>query len=473
MPTSIVWFRKDLRLGDNPALQAAHQRGAVVPLFIESADEEGEWKPGAASRWWLHQSLAHLDAQLRKHGSRLIVRRGPALDTLREVLREAEADAVFWNRRYEPAVTERDARIKKSLTEQGIAVQSMNGSLLFEPWTVRTKQDRPYQVYTPFWRTVSALPTPPTPNVVADRLSVPTKWPRSDTLESLALEPTIDWAGGMRQHWTPGETGASERLKRFLREGVDTYDTDRDLPATDGTSSLSPHLHHGEISPRQIWHAVLGKYGVERPSDLPSGAEVYLKEIVWREFAYQLLFHFPHTTNEPLREDFARFPWRVDQRALRAWQRGCTGYPFVDAGMRQLWAWGWMHNRVRMVVGSFLVKHLLLPWLDGARWFWDTLVDADLASNTLGWQWSAGCGADAAPYFRIFNPVTQGEKFDPTGDYIRQWVPELRDLSSKWIHRPWEHPAPPRDYPAPIVDHGMARERALQALASLQTAASD
>jgi deoxyribodipyrimidine photo-lyase len=287
-------------------------------------------------------------------------------------------------------------------------------------------------------------------------------------VQSLKLEPTIDWAGSMRQHWTPGEAGASDRLKRFLREGTDSYDTDRDLPATEGTSSLSPHLHHGEISPRPIWHAVLNKYGVERPSDLPSGGEVYLKEIVWREFAYQLLFHFPHTTNQPLREDFARFPWREDDRALRAWQRGRTGYPFVDAGMRQLWALGWMHNRVRMVVASFLVKHLLLPWVAGARWFWDTLVDADLASNTLGWQWSAGCGADAAPYFRIFNPVTQGEKFDPSGEYIRRWVPELRDLSSNFVHRPWEHPAPPKEYPAPIVEHGMARERALEALASLQ-----
>ncbi|MFQ3591899.1 MAG: deoxyribodipyrimidine photo-lyase [Gemmataceae bacterium] len=470
MPTSLVWLRNDLRLDDNPALQAALHRGAVIPVFIWAPEEEGDWPPGAAARWWLHHSLAAFDAQLQTLGSRLILRTGPTLPTLLALLQASSADAVFWNRRYEPAVIERDVVIKKQLSEKGFTVQSFNASLLHEPWQIRTKQDRPYQVYTPYWRAVCAMPAPARPQDTPTRLDGPGKWPASQSLEALELLPRIDWAGEMRHHWTPGEQGANNRLRHFLRHGVDTYNTDRDRPAIDGTSALSPHLHFGEISPRRIWYAILEKFGVSQPTELPSGGEVFLKEIVWREFAYQLLFHFPHTPTQPLRDDYARFPWRSDAQALRAWQRGRTGYPFVDAGMRQLWAIGWMHNRVRMVVASFLVKHLLLPWVDGARWFWDTLVDADLASNTLGWQWSAGCGADAAPYFRIFNPVTQGEKFDPTGQYIRRWVPELRDLPTQFVHRPWEHPSPPKEYPPPLVEHVMARERALQALASLQSA---
>jgi len=472
MPNSLVWFRHDLRLDDNPALQAAAQRGAVVPVFIWAPQEEGEWSPGAASRWWLHHSLERLDADLRSRGSRLILRTGSSLQTLETLLRETQADALFWNRRYEPAVISRDATIKKHLCEKGFKVQSFNASLLHEPWEVQTKQARPYQVYTPYWRAVCERAAPPLPLDAPRQLQAPTAWPHSEPLDKLGLLPSLDWAGQMRQHWRPGAQGAQERLKRFLAQGVDTYDGDRDRPALEGTSSLSPHLHFGEISPRRIWHAVLQKYQVDQPSGLPRGPEVYLKEIVWREFAYQLLYHFPHTPTQPLREEYARFPWRSDAVARRAWQRGQTGYPFVDAGMRQLWALGWMHNRVRMVVASFLVKHLLLPWLDGARWFWDTLVDADLASNTLGWQWSAGCGADAAPYFRIFNPVTQGEKFDPTGDYIRRWVPELRQLPTRFVHRPWDCPAPPEGYPAPLVEHGLARERALQALASLSQGSS-
>jgi deoxyribodipyrimidine photo-lyase len=468
MNITIVWFRHDLRLADNPALTTAAKRGAVVPVYVWAPEEEGDWPPGAASRWWLHQSLGALDADLRRLGSRLIVRTGPTRDTLRELVRTTGATALYWNRRYEPAIIERDKRIKESLKKEGVTVESFNGSLIHEPWEVQTKQGRPYQVYTPYWRSIAALGSPPPPVARPGKIDAPEEWPDSLPLEKLQLEPTIDWAGGLRQHWTPGEQGASQRLKAFLRDAVDTYDSDRDRPDVEGTSSLSPHLHWGEISPRAVWQAVLQKYEVDDVTRLPSGAEVYVKELVWREFAYQLLYHFPHTPTQPLREDYSRFPWRNDAKALRAWQRGKTGYPFVDAGMRQLWATGWMHNRVRMVVASFLVKHLLLPWVEGARWFWDTLVDADLASNTLGWQWSAGCGADAAPYFRIFNPVTQGEKFDPSGEYIRRWVPELRDLPDKFVHKPWEHPTPPKDYPQPIVEHGMARERALEALATLQ-----
>ncbi len=301
----------------------------------------------------------------------------------------------------------------------------------------------------------------------------PARWPKSVPIAELGLEPKIDWASGMRQAWKPGQAGALARLEGFLDRAIVGYRDNRDQPASDGTSALSPYLHFGEISPRTVFHSVRKKVGLP----LPTGAEVFLKEVFWREFAYHLLYHFPATTDQPLRHEFAVFQWREDPKALRAWQKGQTGYPLVDAGMRQLWAAGWMHNRVRMVVASFLVKHLLLPWQAGTRWFWDTLVDADLASNTLGWQWTAGCGADAAPYFRIFNPVSQGEKFDAEADYIRQWVPELSRLPNAWIHKPWQ--APPillaeagvklgGTYPKPIVDHGDARTRALNALTTMR-----
>ncbi|MGL4555597.1 MAG: cryptochrome/photolyase family protein [Gemmataceae bacterium] len=454
--TAVVLFRHDLRLADNPALHAAVERGAVVPLFVWAPDEEGAWPPGAASRWWLHQSLAALDAGLRKVGSRLVLRAGPTLAAVREVARAAGASAVHWNRRYEPAAIERDRAMKAALKAVGLHAESANGSLLFEPWDVETKQGRPFQVFTPLWNAVKDRPLD-APLPAPAQLAAPAAWPTSLDLAALKLEPTIDWAGGMRAHWTPGEAGAARRLTRFL-PAADGYADHRDRPDLDGTSSLSPHLHFGEVSPRALWHAAAGG---------GRGREVYRKEVVWREFAHHLLYHFPHTLERPLREQFERFPWRTDPAGLRAWRRGRTGYPLVDAGMRQLWATGWMHNRVRMVVASFLVKHLLLPWQDGARWFWDTLVDADLANNTLGWQWTAGCGADAAPYFRIFNPVAQGEKFDPDGAYVRRWVPELAGVDAKYVHRPWELPSPPAGYPAPVVDHAEARERALAALAAV------
>lgn len=456
MSATIVLFRHDLRLADNPALEAAHETGPVVPVYIHAPDEEGGWKPGAASRWWLHQSLRSLDTSLRNIGSRLIIRTGPTLAAIRDVVRETAATSVFWNRRYEPAVIERDRLLKSELKKQGLRAESYNASLLFEPWEVETKQGRPYQVYTPFWNAVKDRPKPK-PSPAPHQLTAPRNWPNSFDLAALELEPRIDWAAQMRKQWTPGEKGAVERLKRFTTV-VDDYADGRNRPDYDGTSSLSPHLHLGEISPRAVWHATVGD---------SVGVEIYHKELVWREFAYHLLYHFPHTAEQPLRTDFTRFPWRNDAIALRAWQRGLTGYPMVDAGMRQLWTTGWMHNRVRMVVASFLVKHLLLSWKEGARWFWDTLLDADLASNTLGWQWSAGCGADAAPYFRIFNPVAQGEKFDTNGDYVRRWVPELKNIPNKFIHKPWEYIAELKNYPRPVVDHSAARARALEALATI------
>jgi deoxyribodipyrimidine photo-lyase len=477
--TSLVWFRHDLRLDDNPALRAAiDQGGPIIPVFVWAPEEEGNWAPGSASRWWLHQSIKALMDQLRQVGSRLILRRGPTDQALLSLAQQTNARHLFWNRRYEPAVIARDGQIKTSLERAGLSVESFNAALLFEPGQILTRQQRPYQVFTPFWNACCAADAPPRPVAAPTRLDAPSHWPDSLSLDDLDLEPTIDWTGGIRATWTAGSHGAQQRLDAFLAGPVANYAALRDRPDLAGTSSLSPHLHFGEMSPRSIWHRVMESSGGQ---GLSRGQEVYLKEVVWREFACHLLYHFPETTDRPLRSQFTSFPWVEDTQGLRAWQRGRTGYPLVDAGMRQLWVTGWMHNRVRMVVSSFLVKHLLLPWQAGARWFWDTLVDADLANNTLGWQWIAGCGADAAPYFRIFNPTTQAEQFDPFGDYVRRWVPELGQLPSSVIHKPWT--ASPETlraarvelgtiYPRPIVDHAAARVRALEAFDSLPRSAS-
>ena len=476
-PVTIVWFRHDLRLDDNPALAAAAARGAVVPVFIWEPGEEAPWEPGAASRWWLHGALASLARQMAAAGAPLLIRRGPSLAALRALASEVSATHVAWNRRYEPAVINRDTQIKQSLIADGLQVESFNGSLLFEPQQVATKEGRPYQVFTPFWRSLLARPEPAEPVAAPSRLATLPAAKRaaaaSVALGELDLLPQIDWAGGMRSLWRPGEAEARQRLEQFVSGPIAAYGTARDRPDQTGTSALSPHLHYGEISPRRIWHAVRAGAGGRPAKELAGSAEVYLREIGWREFATHLLFHFPHTPTQPLRADYSRFPWVDDPVGLRAWQRGRTGYPVVDAGMRQLWETGWMHNRVRMIVASFLVKDLRISWQEGARWFWDTLLDADLAANTLGWQWAAGCGADAAPYFRIFNPTSQSKKFDPDGLYIKRYVPELTQLSAADIHepaagRPLELERAGvrigRDYPAPIVDHAEARTRALAAL---------
>ena len=477
-PVSLWWLRLDLRLANNPALCAAIKAGgAVIPLFIWSPEEESPWSPGRASNWWLHQSLAALDAQLRRAGSRLVFRRGPALETLLALGQETGATAVFWNRRYEPALIARDARIKDALRAAGWKAESCNAALLHEPWTVQNKSGRPFQVFTPFWKHCLTLEEPDEPRPAPATLPAPEKWPTSIPLAGLELEPKINWAAGFRTQWTPGEAGAQDHLNKFLTAAWSGYSEQRNRPDLTGTSRLSPHLHFGEISPRQIWHALQRLAAKRRLPKSEWHGSQFLAELGWREFAHHLLYHFPRTTDQPLRREFATFPWQENTTQLRAWQQGLTGYPIVDAGLRELWTTGWMHNRVRMIVASFLVKDLQQSWLAGARWFWDTLVDADLAQNSLGWQWTAGCGADAAPYFRVFNPTTQGEKFDPNGDYVRRWCPELARLPAAWIHQPPAAPAAilraanvalGKNYPAPIVDHAQARITALAALKQIR-----
>jgi len=475
--STLMWFRQDLRLSDNPALSAALASDGVIPVYIWAPAEEAGWPPGGASRWWLHHSLAQLAADLRGRGSRLILRAGSdSLRILLDLARESGATQILWNRRYEPAAIARDTAIRAALREAGIDSKSFNGALLHEPWTIKNKSDQPFQVFTPFWRHLRGLPDPPEPMPSPALIPVPSCWPATLPLEALALLPKIDWAAGLRAAWKPGAAAAQAHLLHFLQESVEDYPSLRNRPDLPGTSRMSPHLHFGEISPREIWHS-LRRFALDRGQHTTWRESQFLTEVGWREFAHHLLFYFPQTPRQPLRAAYAAFPWKTDPAGLQAWQRGATGYPIVDAGMRQLWRTGWMHNRVRMIVGSFLVKDLLLPWTEGAKWFWETLVDADLASNTLGWQWVSGCGADAAPYFRIFNPVTQATRFDPDGTYVREWVPELAGLSSNWIHQPWA--APPgalvnagvtlgASYPQRLVDHSLARTEALAALAKLR-----
>lgn len=469
-PTAtIVWFRRDLRLQDNPALAAALERGApIVPVYLFAPEEEGEWAPGGASRWWLHHALESLQAGLGERGLPLVLRRTASREGLRELVAETGADAVYWNRRYEPAIIERDTTIKQALRDDGLEAKSFNGSLLWEPHEVSTQTGEPYRVFTPFWRSLRARPAPAPCPLPAVKWAAPETRPASESLESLALLPAMNWADSFTQRWTPTLEGAETALAEFLAGPISGYPDRRDRPAKKGTSRLSPFLAHGQLGPRQVWAAV----HASGAADSNDGYK-FLSEIAWREFAYHLLVHFPQTPERALYDKYDDFPWQPDESQLRAWQRGQTGYPIVDAGMRELWATGWMHNRVRMIVASLLVKHLLQPWQDGARWFWDTLVDADLASNTMGWQWSAGSGADAAPYFRIFNPILQGEKFDPDGAYVKRWVPELKDMPAKYIHSPWEAPLDIRkaagvrlggNYPKPVIEHKTGRERALAAL---------
>jgi len=469
-----MFFQADLRMRDNPALTAAAQRGnPLICLFVWNPDSSDYAKPGAASRWWLHHSLKTLADNLAQAGNTLILRIGHAPDVINNLVRQLGVHHLYWNRACEPTALEEEQQILQFLEREHAQATLFHGNTLADPSSVQTQARKPYSVFTPFWkrfhtnfmleRPVQAprsLPPPPS-------VTIP-----SDSLSSLELLPTFDWAQGLKNHWSPGEDGARTLLNKFLHAPVRTYEIDRDRPDLSRTSHLSPHLHFGEISPRYIWHALDRAASRQTNTRAKAGLMAFRRQLVWREFSRHLLFHFPHMAHQPLRAEFQEFPWRPHPGFLRAWQQGQTGYPLIDAGMRELWHTGWMHNRVRMVVASFLTKHLLLHWEEGAQWFWDTLVDADLANNTFGWQWAAGCGADAAPFFRIFNPITQGRKFDPDGVYVRRWVPELSQLPDSWIHAPWD--APPSvlqgadvelgtTYPYPIVNHAEARSRALDA----------
>jgi deoxyribodipyrimidine photo-lyase len=466
----LLWFRRDLRLGDHPALaKALAASKPVIPVYVLDDESPGQWKLGGASRWWLAGSLRALDGELQRKGSRLILRRGETIAALLQLAKETGAKAVCFTRGYEPWAVALEKALAAAFQANGVECHRFPGHLLNEPEALRTKSGEPFKVFTPFYKAGLTKEPYPRPLPAPDSIPAPSKWPRSEALENWHLEPTKpDWAGGMRQTWQPGEAGARRRLDEFMATALDGYGKSRDLPGTEGTSRLSPHLAFGEISPRQLWHAIrhAGDSGGLK------GAEGYIRELYWREFSYHLLFHWPNLPETPFRPAFAAFPWNQDTTLLRAWRKGETGYPIVDAGMRQLWAIGWMHNRVRMVTASLLIKHLLIRWQEGEAWFWDTLVDADLANNAASWQWVAGSGADAAPYFRVFNPILQGKKFDAGGTYIRRWLPELANLPDEYIHTPWEAPEPAlrkagvilgKTYPRPVIDHDLGRKRALAA----------
>ena len=463
----IVVFRDDLRLGDNKALSAAAASGRrVLPLYV--LDERRARRPmGAARRWWLHHSLTALSEALDKRGAPLLLRSGDTHDIVRYLADEIGAGAVYWNRCYDPAVAAKDTRLKTALREDGIEAVSFDGQLLHEPTRLKTGGGTPFKVFTPFWKHLSSQGEPRDPVDAPRKLTPYDGKLKGDKLDDWHLLPTKpDWAGGLRETWTPGEEGAKARLAAFLEDALDGYAEGRDIPGREATSRLSPHLAAGEITPYQILHALTAYKGKASSRDI----ETFRKEVGWREFSYHLLFHNPDLADKNFNDRFDAFEWGNDSRLLKAWQGGLTGYPIVDAGLRQLWQTGWMHNRVRMIVASLLVKHLLIDWRRGEDWFWDTLVDADPANNPASWQWVAGSGADASPYFRVFNPVLQGQKFDPDGAYVRRYVPELAELPDKYLHNPWDAPKSVleeagvklgADYPVALVEHQRARDRAL------------
>jgi deoxyribodipyrimidine photo-lyase len=475
-PIAIVWFRQDLRLHDNTALIHAINDGFwILPVFILDDESAGLWKRGGAQRWWLHQSLQSLNHALK---DKLVMRRGPADQVLTELIKTSGAKAVFWNRCYEPWRIARDKKIKEQLQQSGITSQSFKDALLWEPWEVAKEDGTPYKVFTPYYRRGCLSAQEPSQPVQTPKSMALAEFESRGKIEDLDLLPQITWYKSFEPEWEPGESGAQKRFEIFLKEGLSDYKEGRNRPDWRKVSRLSPHLHHGEISIRQVWHTARA-YGIA--NRLEKDMDHFCSELGWREFSYSLLYYNQDLPREPLQKRFKDFPWDdVDPAVLSSWQKGQTGIPIVDAGMRELWQTGWMHNRVRMIVASLLVKNMLLHWHHGEEWFWDCLLDADLANNSASWQWVSGCGADAAPYFRVFNPVTQGEKFDPDGSYVRRYVPELADMPREYIHQPWT--ASPlilkaagvtlgSTYPHPIVDLKETRQKALDAFAQIRQAA--
>lgn len=472
VPLTVVWFRQDLRLDDNPALQAAIARGnPIVPMYILDTQHAGHCSLGSASKVWLHHSLDALNKSLNNH---LTLLQGDPIKLLDELVNQHSIDAVYWNRCYSPWEIERDKKIKRLLANQKITVKSFGANLLFEPMTVLKDDGTPYKVFTPFYKNGCLKRSPPPRPAVKTTQSLTLKQLPTATLKDLDLLPINPWHKPLMNHWQPGEKGASKQLKLFLKQGLHHYKTGRDFPTEQAVSKLSPHLHFGEISPFRLWH-IIQQEGVKQ--QIEDQSEHFLRELIWREFSYYLLFHFPDLPTKNFQSKFDHFPWKKNKSLLQAWQQGKTGYPIIDAGMRELWQTGSMHNRVRMIVASFLVKNCLIHWREGAAWFWDTLVDADLANNSASWQWVAGSGADAAPYFRIFNPVTQSQKFDPEGHYIKQFVPELSSLPAKYIHAPFDAPdliikdsniLLGEDYPKPSIDLKTSRQISLDAYSSIK-----
>lgn len=476
---TIYLFRQDLRLRDLPGLRAAAERGPVLPVYVLDDVTPGTLTPGGASRWWLHHSLESLQSSLRELGGDLLLLRGDTVDTVAALALQAGAGAVHFSRGHTPWERRLEQQLHDRLEQRGINCRRYPGYLLFEPEQIANQSGAPYKVFTPFWRACRQAPEPLLPLPPPEQ----PRWAKApvagDRLADWALLPARpNWARGWETLWMPGEAGASARLSTFLSERLPGYPEGRDFPARETTSRLSPHLHFGEISVRTLWHAA--RQQVRQQPGLEKAGEKFLSEVGWREFSAHLLWHFPELPEKPFREEFAHFPWRGSREHLAAWQQGRTGYPIVDAGMRELWQTGYMHNRVRMIVASFLTKHLLIHWREGERWFHDTLVDANPANNVCSWQWASGCGADAAPYFRIFNPILQGRKFDPDGQYVRRWVPELAALPDRYLHAPWEASTSAlqqarvrlgETYPEPVVEHGEARESALQAWQNLRDSA--
>ncbi|MFQ0813878.1 deoxyribodipyrimidine photolyase [Brucella anthropi] len=462
---ALVWLRNDLRINDNPALDAAAQTGALVTAVYIHETVEDVRAPGGAARWWLDQSLEAMGKQLGDHGIELCVETGDARDILPRLIAKCTATDLFWNRRYAPAERERDTELKARLKENGTRVASLPGNLLLEPWELKTGSDAPYQVFTPF---AKALRQHHVPRPLPRR-----QW---DSKPTQQIHPSRDgpaWSKKLDGLWAIGESAARDCLTRFLESRLPTYAVDRDIPGVEGTSGLSPHLRFGEISARQAWYATLAFMDAHHSAR--AGGEKFLSELIWRDFNYHQLYHRPDISRYDMRNTLSGVEWRDDPAAFKAWRHGLTGFPMIDAGMRQLWATGWMHNRVRMLVASFLTKNLLIDWRKGEAWFWDTLVDGDIASNPGGWQWVAGCGMDAAPYFRVFNPILQGEKFDADGRYVRHWVPELANLPDKWLHKPFEAPdavlasanvVPGHTYPKPIIDLQISQREARKRLNS-------